>query len=105
MPWRWRHERGRTTRRQREAPTFQHHGKPPMIDGRGERTRGESSMEQLAGGQAPPLQLEREGVRVVFGLPGGQTMYALDALYDIPDIRFITTRHEQATTYMADGYA
>ena len=27
------------------------------------------------------------------------------ALRDEPDIRMVTTRHEQATTYMADGYA
>ena len=50
-------------------------------------------------------QLRAEGVEVVFGLPGIQLMHLLDALHDQPDIRFITTRHEQATTYMADGYA
>ena len=32
-------------------------------------------------------------------------MRLLDALYDESSIRFITTRHEQATTFMADGYA
>ena len=32
-------------------------------------------------------------------------MSALDALVDVPEIRYIVTRHEQATTYMADGYA
>jgi acetolactate synthase-1/2/3 large subunit len=56
------------------------------------------------GGQAAVEQLGREGVEVVFGLPGDQTMYLLDAFYD-STIRWITTRHEQATTYMADGYA
>jgi acetolactate synthase-1/2/3 large subunit len=30
---------------------------------------------------------------------------AVDALYQHPSIRYIATRHEQATTYMADGYA
>ena len=48
--------------------------------------------------------LYREGVRVIFGLPGVQLYHAMDALYDEPGIRFITTRHEQATGYMADGY-
>ena len=48
--------------------------------------------------------LYREGVRVIFGLPGVQIYHAMDALYDEPGIRFITTRHEQATGYMADGY-
>jgi acetolactate synthase-1/2/3 large subunit len=59
----------------------------------------------MTGGQALAKSLYREGVRVIFGLPGVQLYHLLDALYDEPGIRFITTRHEQATTYMADGYA
>ena len=59
---------------------------------------------QLTGGQAVAKQLEREGVEVIFGLPGDQLMHLLDGLYDA-DIRFIVTRHEQGTTYLADGYA
>ena len=49
--------------------------------------------------------LYREGVRVIFGLPGVQLYHAMDGLYDEPGIRFITVRHEQATGYMADGYS
>ena len=49
--------------------------------------------------------LYREGIRVIFGLPGVQLYHAMDALYDEPGIRFITTRHEQATAYMADGFS
>ena len=49
-------------------------------------------------------QLEAEGVDVVFGIPGIHLMHVLDALHD-SSIRFVTTRHEQATTYMADGYS
>jgi len=49
--------------------------------------------------------LYREGVRVIFGLPGVQLYHMMDGLYDEPGIRFITVRHEQATGYMADGYA
>ncbi len=59
----------------------------------------------MTGGQALVAQLVREGVTHVFGLPGDQTMHALDAFYDEASIRFITTRHEQGTTYLADGYA
>ena len=47
----------------------------------------------------------REGVEVVFGIPGIQIYGIVAALRDEPGIRMITTRHEQATTYMADGYA
>ena len=57
------------------------------------------------GGQALVEQLRREGVEIVFGIPGVQLDWAVDALCDAPDIRFIVPRHEQATSYMADGYA
>lgn len=57
------------------------------------------------GGAALARQLVAEGVDTVFGLPGDQLMAALDAFVDTPELRYIVTRHEQATTYMADGYA
>jgi acetolactate synthase-1/2/3 large subunit len=60
---------------------------------------------RLTGGEALVQQLVREGARVVFGLPGVQLYGAIAALRDEPAVRFVTTRHEQATTYMADGYA
>jgi acetolactate synthase-1/2/3 large subunit len=62
-------------------------------------------MRRMTGGQALVASLRREGVRVVFGLPGVQLYGAMAALRDEPGIRFVATRHEQATTYMADGYA
>jgi acetolactate synthase I/II/III large subunit len=69
------------------------------------QTRQEESAMRMTGGEALAKQLQREGVRVVFGLPGVQLYGAMAALRDEKDIRFILTRHEQATTYMADGYA
>ena len=66
---------------------------------------GERPMPRMTGGEALAKQLQREGVRVVFGLPGVQLYGAMAALRDEKDIRFILTRHEQATRYMADGYA
>lgn len=63
-------------------------------------------MPILTGGQALVAQLLREGIDMVFGLPGVQLDWAFDALYEARDhIRVIHTRHEQATSYMADGYA
>src|SRR3989454_5171548 len=61
-------------------------------------------MPRMTGGEALARQLVREGVKIVFGLPGVQLYGALAGLRD-ERIRFITTRHEQATSYMADGYA
>ena len=62
-------------------------------------------MAKMTGGQALARSLYLEGVRVIFGLPGVQLYHALDALYAEEGIRFITTRHEQATAYMADGFS
>ena len=62
-------------------------------------------MSKITGGQALIQSLYNEGVRVVFGLPGMGQYKAVDALYQEPGIRYIATRHEQATSFMADGYA
>ena len=60
----------------------------------------------LTGGQALVRGLAAQGVDVVFGLPGVQMDWAFDALYEARDtIRMIHARHEQALSYMADGYA
>ncbi len=63
-------------------------------------------MPKMSAAQALVRQLRMEGVDTVFGLPGFQVMEAFDALYEVQDdIRLVHTRHEQATTFMADGYA
>jgi acetolactate synthase-1/2/3 large subunit len=62
-------------------------------------------MATMTGGEALVAQLVREGGRVVFGVPGVQLYGVMAALRDEPAVTFITTRHEQSTTYMADGYA
>src|SRR3954468_6940742 len=64
------------------------------------------TMPQMTGGQALIESMKREGLEAVFGLPGVQLDWAFDALYDARDwIDVFHTRHEQATAYMADGYA
>ena len=63
-------------------------------------------MARMTGGQALAASLVREGVETVFGLPGVQLDWAFDALYEARDsVTTYHTRHEQATAYMADGYA
>ena len=49
--------------------------------------------------------LAKEGVKTIFGLPGGHTIGILDALYDRRDIRFIRVRHEHSASLMAVAYA
>jgi acetolactate synthase-1/2/3 large subunit len=48
-------------------------------------------------------QLEEEGVRYVFGLPGEENLYLLDALRK-SSIKVVITRHEQAAAFMAATY-
>jgi acetolactate synthase-1/2/3 large subunit len=49
--------------------------------------------------------LKREGVKHVFGYPGGVVLNIFDLLYDQKDIQLILTRHEQGAVHAADGYA
>ena len=61
---------------------------------------------EMTGGQALAKQLVMEGVTDIFGVPGVQLDWAIDGLMDVSDhITYRTPRHEQATAYMADGYA
>ncbi|MBI4525797.1 MAG: thiamine pyrophosphate-binding protein [Deltaproteobacteria bacterium] len=62
-------------------------------------------MPKLSGSQALARSLAREGVETIFALPGAQLMGIFDAVYDEPCIRLISVRHEQTTSFMADGYA
>ncbi len=48
--------------------------------------------------------LEKEGVELVFGFPGGAVLPLYDALYDAP-LKHLLFRHEQAAVHAADGYA
>ena len=61
---------------------------------------------QLTGGQALARQLVLEGITDLFGVPGVQLDWAVDGLRAVSNrIRYVVTRHEQAASYMADGYA
>ncbi len=58
----------------------------------------------INGGQALIRALEREGVEVIFGLPGGAILPVYDPLIDSP-IRHVLVRHEQGAGHMAEGFA
>ena len=61
-------------------------------------------MVEMSGGEALVKSLVNEGVDTVFGIPGIQMYGIVAAIRDEPGIRMITTRHEQATTYIDSGY-
>ena len=62
-------------------------------------------MAKLSGGEALAKSLVREGIEVIFGLPGVQMYGLITGIRDEPGLRMITARHEFSTTHMADGYA
>lgn len=49
--------------------------------------------------------LRDEGVKHIYGYPGGALLHIYDALFKEPALNHILVRHEQAATHMADGYA
>ena len=49
--------------------------------------------------------LQAEGVRFLWGYPGGAVLYIYDALYKQRSIEHVLVRHEQAAVHAADGYA
>ena len=49
--------------------------------------------------------LRDEGVKYIYGYPGGALLHIYDALFKEKAIEHILVRHEQAATHMADGYA
>ena len=73
------------------------------------------NLTKMSGAQAVVEALQREGVQVVFGHPGGANMPIYDALYDFQSFQFtplneksfrhVLARHEQSAAHMADGYA
>ena len=49
--------------------------------------------------------LQAEGVKYLWGYPGGAVLYIYDALYKQDTIEHVLVRHEQAAVHAADGYA
>jgi len=49
--------------------------------------------------------LKREGVKTIFGYPGGAVIPIYDMIYQFPDIQHILVRHEQGAGHMAEGFA
>ncbi len=60
---------------------------------------------KLTGAEIFLESLRKEGVKDVFGLPGGVVLKIFDVLYDEKEIDFVLVRHEQGAIHMAEGYA
>ena len=62
-------------------------------------------IEQLMGAEIMVRALQAEGVKYVWGYPGGAVLYIYDAFYKQDTIQHVLVRHEQAAVHAADGYA
>jgi acetolactate synthase-1/2/3 large subunit len=60
---------------------------------------------ELTGAEIVCESLLKEGVEVIFGLPGGAVLPLYGALSSYPNLRHVLVRHEQAAAMAADGYA
>lgn len=64
------------------------------------------SKEKISGSEALMRSLEHEGVKTLFGYPGGAIMPVFDSLYDHRDrLNHILVRHEQGAAHAAQGFA
>jgi acetolactate synthase-1/2/3 large subunit len=61
--------------------------------------------QDLMGSEILVKALQAEGVKYLWGYPGGAVLYIYDALYKQDTIEHVLVRHEQAAVHAADGYA
>ena len=62
--------------------------------------------ERITGAEALMRSLEHQGVKTMFGYPGGSIMPTFDALYGHRDkLNHILVRHEQGAAHAAQGFA
>ncbi len=64
-----------------------------------------SHPQELNGSDILVRCLQAEGVKYLWGYPGGAVLYIYDALYKQDSIQHVLVRHEQAAVHAADGYA
>ncbi|MCK9237872.1 MAG: acetolactate synthase 3 large subunit [Thiopseudomonas sp.] len=62
-------------------------------------------MELLSGAEMVVRSLRDQGVKYIYGYPGGALLHIYDALFKESELVHVLVRHEQAATHMADGYA
>ncbi|KAF2644869.1 acetolactate synthase [Massarina eburnea CBS 473.64] len=91
-------------RRTRPAPAFNREDYSPQPLRRREREM-DHSFVGMKGGEIFHEMMLRQGVKHIFGYPGGAILPVFDAIYNSPHFDFILPRHEQGAGHMAEGYA
>ncbi|MCX7255369.1 MAG: biosynthetic-type acetolactate synthase large subunit, partial [Polaromonas sp.] len=64
-----------------------------------------STAQELRGAEILVKALQAEGVKHIWGYPGGAVLHIYDAFYKQDTIQHVLVRHEQAAVHAADGYA
>lgn len=62
-------------------------------------------MEMISGAEMVIRSLQDQGIKRLFGYPGGSVLDLYDALFKQSEIEHVLVRHEQAAVHMADGHA
>ncbi|MEZ2739917.1 acetolactate synthase 3 catalytic subunit [Comamonas jiangduensis] len=65
----------------------------------------QTAPQDLMGAEILVKALQAEGVKHLWGYPGGAVLYIYDALYKQDSIEHVLVRHEQAAVHAADGFA
>ncbi|KOS22306.1 Acetolactate synthase catalytic subunit [Escovopsis weberi] len=87
------------------SPSFQgkksHDG--PLLNPH--KSEADESFIGKTGGEIFHEMMLRQGVKHIFGYPGGAILPVFDAIYNSKDVDFILPKHEQGAGHMAEGYA
>jgi acetolactate synthase I/II/III large subunit len=75
------------------------------VDGRASSSSSPHTTAEPNGSEILVRCLQAEGVKFLWGYPGGAVLYIYDALYKQDSIEHVLVRHEQAAIHAADGYA
>ena len=68
-------------------------------------TTSGAATQELRGAEILVKALQAEGVKYIWGYPGGAVLHIYDAFYKQDTIQHVLVRHEQAAVHAADGYA
>ena len=80
-------------------------GSAPPQNSPSSSTQSAAHAPELNGSEILVRCLQAEGVKFMWGYPGGAVLYIYDALYKQETIQHVLVRHEQAAVHAADGYA
>lgn len=78
--------------------------RPELKNGSRRQGTSKSIKHAMTGAEVILKALEDQGVKYIFGYPGGANLPLFDAIYGSP-IELVLVRHEQGAIHMADGYA